>query len=163
MAVSASGGVLFFVNDTAGFDAARGSTTLAGFEDWESSTLAPNMSTLFSAPLEPGVANGPFPNGTVAATGMTAQINTSGGNPTVPTPGGVLATASAPFLGTPTDQVGPSPPDVSFDLLFGLPQTTAVSLTPLAIDLDASGDPGTVTIRVYDTSNDLLAAWSTCC
>ncbi|MCB1041629.1 MAG: hypothetical protein KDC35_01735 [Acidobacteria bacterium] len=151
------GGVSFFVNDIPGFDTARGSTVLAGTEDFESSTLGPNMIATLPDPLAPGVANTPFPTGTNPATGMTVQTNSLGGAPASPMPGGFLATASVGLLGTPTDQVSTSTPlDASFDMIFALPQTRAVRFIPLVFDDASSGNPGTATIRVYDSSNVLL-------
>lgn len=151
-------GVAIYVDDQAGFGAASSGLVLAGMEDWSSSTLAANQLAHFADPLAPGVSNGPFPGGTNPATGMTVQSNTLGGNPTVPSPGGGLANASEGFLGTPDDQVSSDLVDTSFDMIFAIAGTDAVSFTPLIFDQVGSGNAGTATIRVYDSSNALLGS-----
>ncbi len=151
-------GVMFYVDTQAGFDAATSGLVLAGMEDWSSSTLPDGQGIHFDDPLEPGVSNGPFPNGTNPATGMTVQSNTLGGNPTVLSPGGGLAAASAGFLGTPDDQVSSDYIDTSFDMIFAIAGTQAVSFTPLVFDQVGTGNAGTATIRVYDSANALLGS-----
>ena len=156
---SASASALtFFIDDVAGFNAATSGLIFAGIEDFESSTLGPNLATSFLDPLAPGVANGPFPTGTNPATGLTVKSNTLGGMPSITSPGANLATASAGFFGTPTDQVSTSNPDASFDMIFGLPNTFAVSFTPLVFDFDASGNDGIAQLRVFDSSNNLIGS-----
>ena len=157
VAGSSWAGVTFFIDDEAGFNAAVSGFTFEGTEDWESSNLPPNDCDSFPDPLAPGVPNGPFPNGTNPDMDMTVQSNTLGGNPTVPSPGLDLGTCSQGFKGTPTDQVSTvSNFGVSYDMIFGLSDTIAFSLTPLIFDTKSTGDPGTATVRVYDTSNVLI-------
>ena len=72
-AAASHAGVLFFVNDEPGFAAAIAGSTLMGTENWSSAGGAP--SALVSEPLQPGIANGVFPNGVDAATGITVQSN----------------------------------------------------------------------------------------
>jgi hypothetical protein len=164
---SAEAAVLFFIDDQAGFDAASGGLMFAGIEDWESSSLAAGMIVGFPDVLQPGIANGPFPNGTDPATGLTVQSNTLGGNPINLAPRGArgLATASVGYFGTPTDQVstgfcqqvsGVCGAGDSFDMRFGLPSTSAVSFVPLVFDVSGSGNAGTAAIRVFDTNNVLI-------
>ena len=156
---STSWAAIIFVDDPTGFNTAVASAGLgfAGLEDWESSNLAPSSITSVSDPLAPGVLNGPFLTGTNPATGLTAQSNTLGGMPNVPSPGSGLATASAGYFGTPDDQVSNSGPG-SFDMIFGLANTTAVTFNPLVFDDAASGNAGTATIRIFDTSNVLIGS-----
>jgi hypothetical protein len=152
---------LVFINDAAGFNAAIAGYGLLGTENFESSTLGAGMITSFNDPLAPGVANSPFPSGTNPATGLTVQSNTLGGSPTTVSPRGFggLATASAGYAGTPTDQISSNFPGDSFDMRFGLTSTTAVSFTPLVFT--TTSDPaaaGTANLRVYDKMNALIAS-----
>jgi PEP-CTERM motif len=154
--------VTFFVNDQAGFNAAASAFNFAGTEDWETSILTPNSLTTFDDPLAPGIANGPFPTGSLTAPGVTAQSNTLAGAATSTSPRGAfgLATASAGFLGTPSDQVSPNQND-SFDLLINPAGgfSGAVGLNPLYFDFSAASstsNPGSVVVSVYDVNNLLV-------
>jgi hypothetical protein len=156
---SPASAVLLFVDNEAAYNAAVAALTFAGTEDFESSTLGPNLATNnFTDPLAPGVANGPFPTGTNPATGLTVQSNTLAGMPVMVSPRGLfgLGTASAGFFGTPTDQVSNSAVGDSFDMLFGLTNTFAVSFNPLVFDQAATAGVGAFDIRVFDTSNTLI-------
>lgn len=156
-AFGSQAGVVFFGN-SGSFTTARGTTVFQATEDFESSSLADNDVQFIDDPLEPGVANGPFGSGTNPATGLTVQSNASGNTPDNPNPHGTdgMVTASAGIAGTPSDQVGNRLANHSFDMIFGLAQTRAVSFNPLVFDATSSGDAGTATIRVYSTSNVLL-------
>ncbi|MEN1728199.1 MAG: Calx-beta domain-containing protein, partial [Pseudomonadota bacterium] len=162
--LNALAAVIFFQNDQAGFDAARAGTTFVGLEDFESSTNNSGGFQTFDDPLLPGVASAPnpwFPNGTNPTMGMTIQSNTLGGNPSMPAPNippGIRGLVTAPpgFLGTPTHQISNSQENESFDMVFGLAGTRAVSFVPLIFDVASSGDSGTATIRIYDTGNNLI-------
>lgn len=162
LAGATSAAPTIFINDVAGFNAtvAIAALTFVGTEDWESSTLAANNITTVVGPIAPGVANGVFPTGTNVATGLTVQENSGAGMPTNTTSPGNLATASAGFLGTPTDQVSTNAVGVSFDMIFSLSNTTAISFTPLVFDQAASGNAGTANIRIFDSSNNLLLVHS---
>jgi hypothetical protein len=164
LAHSAFAGVTFYVNDTAGFNAAAVALTLAGTENFESSTQAPNQFQNLNDPLAPGVANPPFPTGTGTAAGVRVQSNTLAGSPSTTSPRGTigLTTASVGFLGTPNDQISNQDPNDSFDMLFTPSNgqfVRAVGLHPLFFDNNATtatSNPGTLEIRVYNTSNVLL-------
>lgn len=158
MSLPIFGGVLFFVNDTSGFDTSRGSTTLAGTEDFELAFLPPNSMATVMEPLAPGILNPPFSSGTVVETGMTVQSNSLGNNPVNPSPSGEFAITSYNYFGAPSNQVRTSGIAQSFDLIFALPQTTAVSFGPLVFDSIFIGNPGSVTVRVYDSSNNLIGS-----
>lgn len=147
-----------FVDDAGGFNTAISGSTFAGTEDWESSTLTSNNLSTFSGPLAPGVSNGPFPSGTNVATGLTVQENSNAGMPATTTAPGNLVTASAGLSGTPTDQVSTQTTTipVSFDMLFGLANTFAVSFNPLVFDVNATAGAGLFNIRVFDKSNALI-------
>ena len=56
-------GLVFYENDTTGFDAAVSGETFLGVEDFESSTLASNSSAAFGSPLSQTSTNSPFPSG----------------------------------------------------------------------------------------------------
>ncbi len=160
---SASAAVVFFPNNPAGFNAAIAGRPLLGTENWEQSNLAAGNLMFLNDPLSPGVANGPFTTGTGTGAGVTAQSNTGGANSSALSPLGVagLATASAGFAGTPSDQLSPNNWNQSFDLIFnavGGP-AGAVSLIGLYFDAAASSStstPGSLLISVYDLSNVLL-------
>ena len=147
------------IDMAAAFNAATGAFTNEGTEDFESSTLGANSILTVDDPLTSGVANGVFTAGLTAGLGLTVQSNT-GGMPGLPSPRGVdgLVTASAFFSGTPTDQVSNNANGDSFDMLFGLADTVAVSFNPLVFDANATDGGGDVEIRVYDTSDVLLAS-----
>ncbi len=160
---SARAGIIFFINDQAGFNAATVALTFEGTEDFESSILPPNSFTQFNDPLLPGLLNSGVPvflTGTNPATGLTVQANTLGGFPVVPSPGGsnALTTASFPFGGTPTDQVSTSQEAHSLDLLFSLASDIeAVGLVPLYFDSSFNpADLGTIEIEVFDSLNTSL-------
>jgi hypothetical protein len=155
--------VSFFVDNPGGFNTAIGGLVLRGTETWEQSTLAANNITTFSDPLAPGVLNGPFPTGSTAAAGITAQANTLGANAVTPSPAGAngLATASVGFVGSPSDQLSPNSFNVSFDLIVNPAgnYAGAVRLSPLyfsSVATSSTSTPGTVIITVYDPSNNLL-------
>lgn len=156
--------ITFFVDNQVGFNAAvSGVGSLAGTEDFESSNLAANSITNFGDPLSPGVANGPFLTGTNPATGLTVQANTLGNSPTTPSPRGAsaISTASAGYVSTPNDQVSVNNQADSFDMLFALPGAVpvkAVSFIPLVFDNAANVITDTMTVRVYDASNNLLGS-----
>ncbi len=155
-------GIIFFINDQPGFNLQAGSLLLRGIEDFESSTLGPNQITILPDPLAPGVANNPFPTGTNPATGLTVQSNTLGGSASAPSPRGSngLATASAGFLSTPSDQISNNSPQDSFDMLFALPSgagVRAVSFIPLFFP-DSGFATGTITIQAYGPLNTLLSS-----
>ncbi len=156
--------VVFYVNDQAGFNAAVASFTPAGTEDFEGSTLAAASITTLNDPLAPGVANAPFPSGTTLGPGVTVQSNTLGGSATTLSPRGVggLATASAGYFGTPTDQVSNNREADSFDLTFAPANgqyVRAVAMAPLYFDsaaTSATSNPGTLRVRVYGADQTTL-------
>jgi hypothetical protein len=149
--------VVFYSNDPGGFGTAVSGLTFRGLEDFESSTLAPGNIAVLSDPLAPGVANGPFGSGTNFPMGLTVQSNTLGGAPATASPRGAngLATASAGYAGTPTDQVSNNNNGDSFDMLFGLSDTLGVSLIPLVFPTSGTGG-GNATVRVYGAGDVLL-------
>lgn len=158
-------GVIFYLNNPAGFNTAASAFTFKGTENWEESTLAAGNIANFNDPLAPGVANGPFPTGTIAAAGVTAQSNTLGSAAATLSPRGVggLATASVGYVGTPSDQVSPNSPNDSFDLIINPSgnYSGAVGLNPLFFDFGATSStstPGTVVVKVYDQTNALLGS-----
>jgi hypothetical protein len=119
-ATVSNAGIVFFINDQAGFNLQAGSFLFRGSEDFEFSTLLPNEIALVNDPLAPGVANGPFTSGTNPATGLTVQSNTLGGSASTLSPRGAngLVTASAGFLSTPNDQISNNQPGDRFDMIF---------------------------------------------
>ena len=145
-----------FVNDEAGFNAqvAAQSLALVGTEDWESSTQAPGTLVFASDPIQPGVPNGPFPAGTAVSTGMIVQSNTNAtaGLSLLPRGTDALAVAAPGFDGTPTHQLSTSFGVDSLDLIFGA-GVMAVSLTPLYIDTANFNALGSISIRIFDTTN----------
>lgn len=149
---------VIFVDTQAAFTTSVAGLINQGTEDFESSTLAPNSIVAFTDPLAPGVANAPFPNGTLIALGLTIQSNNLGGAPATVSAGGWLATASAGYASTPTNQVSSNNLGHSFDMIFGLGNTTAVSFNPLVFDANATNGPGTLQIRVFDHANNLIAS-----
>jgi len=155
--------VVFFPGNAPDFNAAVTGLPILGTENWEESTLAPNSIATPNDPLSPGVANTNFPTGTNLAAGVRAQSNTLGGSAATLSPLGAfgLATASAGFAGTPSDQVSPNNFNQSFDLIFNpaAGSASAVSLSALYFDSAATSStstPGSVVISVYDLSNVLL-------
>lgn len=163
LASPVSAGVMAYT-DLGMFNGAVGGLNFLGSEDFESSTLAPNSATSLDDSLAPGAPNGPFPLGTNPDTGMTVQSNTltqAGGTPVTPSPRGVggLSTASAGFFGTPDDQISASFAGDSLDLIFAPPGAEpilGVGFTPLFFDLVTFGLLGDLTIRAYDSFNNLL-------
>jgi len=79
LAVGAHAGVSFYFT-TNDFVSASASLVLRGTEDWSSAGNAPAVA--LSDPLSPGVANGPFANGSSLAAGAQVQSNSLGDNPT---------------------------------------------------------------------------------
>ena len=127
-----------------------------GHEDWSSSTLGPNDAVIVPDPLEPGVASGPFPGGTNPGDGHDRTIEHPRWKSDDPL---ARRKPGRRFRGFPGDSRRPDQQhqfNTSFDMIFALPMTKAVSFTPLVFDEVASGNAGTATIRVYDTANVLL-------
>lgn len=159
-----SSAISFYNKDQTGFNNAVAAALLTdlGTEDFESADASVDGTILeINDALEPGVANGPFGSGTLAALGMTIQSNNLGRNPVAPSAHGAfgLAAIGAGAAGTPTNQIGQNQPDHSLDLIFS-PGAQAVGLNPtFALDnavSDPNGIPGSVEIRVYSTANVLL-------
>jgi hypothetical protein len=97
MATTAHAGVVFYATEPA-FDAAIASGYVAmGVQDWSSAGNAPIASV--GEPLQPGVANGVFPNGTNPATGMTVQSNSHVTSGNGVAPGAGLFYAPTGFTG----------------------------------------------------------------
>jgi microcystin-dependent protein len=159
-----SGTVGTFVDDQTGFDQASVDFTFLGLEDLEGSTLPAGSDANLDDPLAPGVANGAYPAGTLTGPGVSFQSNTLGSNPGTVSPRGTigLTIASDGFFGTLTDQISATTAGDSIDLLFNpsaAVDVTAVSFVPLFFD-GAFGSPqptDTITVRVYDASDNLLA------
>jgi hypothetical protein len=160
---SARSGVLFFVNDESGFAAAIADAALMGSEDWSSAGNTAAASVM--DPLAPGVANGPFPNGTNPATGLTVQSNDESTTGSTPQPGAGLFYAPAGSEGfsgnlQPSNQVSSNLAGNSFDMLFasvGEARPTAVSFSPMYYLLGFN-DTGTLAIVVFNTNNELIGS-----
>jgi hypothetical protein len=136
----------------------QGRAGLVGVEDFESSTLAPGSVVTVDDPLSPGVANGPFPNGTFAASGLTIQSNSLTGWPTPLSPGGNLAATSIGYNGATSDQVRTHTIDHTLDLIFAEPGTYGVSFTPIVYDNALAPQGGQIQFSVYDKSGTWLGA-----
>jgi hypothetical protein len=152
----ANAGPIIFVDDEAGFDSQTllQSLGLAGTEDWESSSLAPNDLALVDDAINPGIANGPFATGTNVATGMTVQSNTNANGGADISPRGIdgLATLSDGLQGNLTDSLFANFEFDSLDLIFGT-GALAISLTPLFLSSAFDDSSGNITIRVFDLTN----------
>lgn len=154
----AQGGVVFYVDDPAGFAAATASHVLLGSEDWSSAGDAPQAAV--TDPLEPGVAKGPFPNGVAAATGMTVQSNSLGNAATTLAPGGNLFYAPAGFVGVSgaaqvSNQLSSNVNGSSFDMIFadvGDATPAAVSFSPMFYRTSGASNSATLSIKVFGTS-----------
>lgn len=157
----ASAELQFFVNDPDGFATAVEDLTASGVEDWSSGQGA---TAALPAPLQPGVANGPFPNGTNPAIGLTLQINTGGANASVPTPGGELVFAPAGTPGVsgtaqPSNQVSANLNATSVDMVFadvGGQVPVAVSFSPMWYRTNPTGGAsnfGVVEVEVWGPGN----------
>lgn len=142
--------------------------SLVGTEDFESSTLADNMTSLISDPLMPGVANGPFTSGALASPGIRIQSNTNidGGASLSVRGGNSLFTNSDGYRGGTSDIVGTAVGTDSLDILmpFGLGAgVRAVSLHPLFVGfINGIGFPTLNTsldIKVFDTTNLLIGSF----
>ncbi len=132
--------------------------SLTGIENYEESTLLPNSAAFIPDPLEPGVPNGPFPNGLEGVDNMIVQANILGGDPNVPAPHSAafpdedgLAVASWSNMGFQSDVVVPYWNIDSLDLVL-LDQ----NITAVGIDIVSILGLGVVDIRVYDTNNVLV-------
>lgn len=160
---SLQAGVSFYVGNAAGFNAAASGLEFKGIENWEESILGGGLIDFINDPLAPGVANGVFATGSNVASGVTAQANTLGNNPTVTSTRGTdgLAVTSAGYIGTPSDQVSTNFYGDSLDLIVNPSgnYTGAISFNALyfaSVSSSATSNPGNMTIRVYDSSNVLL-------
>jgi hypothetical protein len=148
---------------SADFGTAVSSLALLGIEDFESSTLAPGSLMFVSDPLQPGIAKSVFPNGTNVVLGMSVQANTLGSSPVSPSPrlaGDALATASAGWIGTPTDQISTNHAGDSIDLIFST-AVKAVGLAPLFFNFNANSAtdiPGTIRYEVFNSANVSLTS-----
>ncbi|RIL06140.1 MAG: hypothetical protein DCC71_07965, partial [Proteobacteria bacterium] len=162
----AHAGVVFFVDDEPGFAAATASHVLLGSEDWSSAGAAP--AAIVSDPVLPGVANGPFPNGVAAATGMTVQSNSLGGEAATPAPGGGLFYAPAGFTGVsgnaqPSNQLSSNVTGSSFDLLFAAAAgaaPSAIALSPMFYRITGDSSTGTIAVQVFASGGALLGETS---
>jgi len=170
-AITVNAGVSFYFT-TKGFAVATAAMTLRGTEDWSSAGNAP--ATSLSDPLSPGVANGPFANGSSVAAGVQVQSNFLGNTPTNTAPGDGLYYAPAGYIGNsgnvqPSDQVSANRPNDGFDMIFqtiGLSVPRAVSFSPMYYQLGSTGEgssPGDtsaadLTIRVYNQSGAFLGS-----
>ncbi|MBK8594073.1 MAG: hypothetical protein IPP07_00360 [Holophagales bacterium] len=168
-AQSSPAAVVFYVNDQAGFNAATASFNLAGTEDFEGSNLAPAQGSTVDDPLVPGVANGVFPSGTLASAGVSVRSNTLGANPTSLSPHGAfgLSTASAGYIGTPSDQISNNYEADSFDLTFAPSNgqyVRGVGMAPLYFGTGATtptSHSGSLQIRVYAADQTTLLGTQT--
>lgn len=162
---TAAFGATFYVKDQATFN---GDVTIAGLpnlgtEDFESSTAVAYQE--FNDSLEPGVANGPFPSGTLVTTGMTIQSNTGGQMPSTPSPHGAFGLIDTPpgVVGSPSHQISNNQENHSLDLLFS-GGVKAVGLFPAFVLNNSvttpNGDLGTVDVRVFDMANTLIGTGS---
>lgn len=156
-------GVSFYVDNSAGFNAAASTLEFKGIENWEESTLGASLISFLDDPLTPSIGKGTFPTGTNPAAGVSVQSNTLGNSPSSASPRGSngLAVISAGYFGAPSDQVGPNVFGDSFDIIVNPSgnYSGAVSLNSLYYHGSATtstSNPGTVTVRVYDASNTLL-------
>ncbi len=130
---------------------------LTGIENYEESTVPWSGVDYIPDPLEPGVPNGPFPNGLEGVDNMIVQANILGGAPDVPAPhspampseDGLAVAAGSQWIAS--DIVVPNYSADSHDLIFLDLNITAVGFDPMAF----WGSSG-VDIRVYDTSNNFL-------
>jgi hypothetical protein len=153
-------GVVFHETAEA-FDAAMGTFTLMGREDWSSAGNA--AATVVNSPLAPGVANGPFPNGTTVASGIRVQSNSLGPNGATPAPGTNLYYAPAGFRGVsgniqPSNQLSTNWDNDSFDIVFSAvngKSPKAVSFSPMFYRIGAN-TTATLTIKVYNQADGLL-------
>ena len=165
-APDAQAGVLFFVNDPAGFAAATASFAVLGSEDW-SSGAATGLQAI-SDPLQPGVAKSVFPHGVEASTGMTVQSNTLGNAGTTAAPGGNLAFAPQGYVGASgnvqaSDQLSALTNGHGFDMIFGgagVEQPDAVSFSPMFYRTTAPNDSGTISVRVFGMGGAQLGTTS---
>ncbi len=160
---AAHGGVLFFVNDPSGFAAASTSDVLMGTENWSSAGNA--VAGPVAEPLRPGIANGVFPNGVNAATGITVQSNShASGGANVTAPVGMYY-APAGFTGLsgnvqPSNQISSNASGASFDMLFatvGNAEPRSLSFSPMYYR-STTGNSATLTVQVFDSANALLGA-----
>jgi len=162
----ATAAVQFFVNDPAGFTTATAGYPLMGVEDWSSAGAA--SQTLVEPPILPGQANGPFPQGTNAATGLAVISNANGANGAVLLPGDDLFFAPAGFLGVsgnvqPSNQLSVNFNDNAFHLLLsdvGANVPAAISFTPIFYRTNGAANSGTVAVTVYDGANALAGSTS---
>lgn len=160
-ASAARAGVLFFVDDAPGFAAASASTLLMGTENWSSAGNA--GAGAVAEPLRPGIANGVFPHGVAAATGITVQSNshaTSGTTVTAPVGMYYAPTGFAGLSGNlqPSNQISSNAVGASFDMLFATvdgAEPIALSISPMYYR-STSGNSATLTIKVFNTTNALL-------
>lgn len=160
---SALAGVEFHTNSTA-FGAAASSFSLMGTENWSSAGNAAEAAV--ADPLAPGVANGPFPNGSSVAAGVRVQSNILGNTATNASPGnGALFYTPTGFTGAsgnkqPSNQVTVNFANESMDVIFSAVAGStprAVSLTPLFFRLGLNNS-ATVTIQVYNQTNAFLGS-----
>jgi len=158
-----SASVVFF-STPAEFATVLDSLTLMGTEDWSSASDAPAQ--LIDDPLLPGVAKGPFPNGSSVDAGVTVQSNSLGDNPTNAPGGSLMYYAPAGFVGwsgnvQPSEQLGASFGGHGFDLILsevGGNTPVAVEFSPMFYLLNGFTNSASVTIRVFSPSNGFLGS-----
>jgi len=163
-AANAAAGVTFYATSGA-FASGIAGYQLITSENFESGNNGFGFNS-FNDSLQPGVANGPFSGGSAA--GMTFQSNTLGNNPTTTSPHGISGltfgpTGTAGVSGNlqPSKQVSANFPDDSFDIILG----ALAGLNPLAMEMNptfyrvsGASNTGTLTVRVYNTSNILIGS-----
>ncbi len=130
---------------------------LTGIEDYEESTLPPSSAVGIPDPLEPGVPNGPFPNGMEGVDNMIVQANILGSAPESPAPHSPafpdedgLAAGSVGDLGFQSDVVLSNYANDSHDLILHDHDITAIGF-----DIIAFNGPN-VDVRVFDIGNNFL-------
>ncbi len=157
VAEPATAQLTWFADQSAFEAAALGSgLVLKGIEDYEASTLRPQLVEGFDNPLEFGVPtpNGPYPNGTQGLVDLKTQSNNLGNAGFTPSPAGIdgLAAGSTGHIGFTSDQVVSNLFDNGLDLIFIGQDTTAVG----GRVVDLLGPQTGVEIMVFDTANALL-------
>jgi len=143
------------------FNSAVTGLVYRGVENWSSAGNAPFAAV--SDPLSPGVAKGPFPNGTAVAVGIRVQSNSLGNNPTNVSFGAGMFYAPTGFVGNsgnaqPSNQLSTTKTNESFDIIFntiGQNLPRAVSFSPMYYR-GGLNNSATLTIRVYNQANTLL-------
>jgi hypothetical protein len=140
----------------AAFLDAVGASFFLGSETFESATVGDNQEVALDGPiLAPGLANGPFPEGTDVSLGITLQVNTLGGAPSSLNPGGLLFAIGSDVDNAGFIRVGPENAAHSLDILLEPPGFLG-EVTGFRLSVFATTPTGE--IRVYNTNNDLLAS-----